>query len=112
LGKCLLAYQDPLLRERIITSLDYTRATPNSISTPEQLRKDLAAIHLKGYAFDNGESSLEVRCIAVPVFDLDRHLIGAVSVSGTSGKFSGDKLPLIVDKVKACAVQITSELMF
>lgn len=111
LGKCLLAYQDSVHRERLVTTLDYTQATANSISTPESLRKELATIRLRSYAFDNAEGGLEIRCIAVPVFDLDGHLIGAVSVVGTINKFTSDKLPKIVELVKRTANSITSGLM-
>ncbi|NLK85438.1 MAG: IclR family transcriptional regulator [Aeromonadales bacterium] len=111
LGKCLLAYQESTLREKLITTLDYTLATANSIATPQALRKELASIHNRGFAYDNGEGSLEIRCVAVPVFDLDSHLMGAISVSGTITKFSSDKLSGIVDKVKKSAIQISSSLM-
>ena len=111
LGKCLLAYQEATQRENIIRTLDYTPATANSITTPEALRKELASIHLRGFSYDNGEGGLEIRCVAVPVFDQDSHLIGAISIVGTINKFTTDKLSAIIEKAKKTALQITSGLM-
>ncbi|MBE6423609.1 IclR family transcriptional regulator [Succinivibrio dextrinosolvens] len=111
LGKCLLAYQDSMLRERIVTTLDYTPATANSITSPEALRKELAQIRNRGYAFDNAEVGLELRCIAVPIFDLDNHLIGAISVVGTINNFTTAKLPSIIDLMKRSSISISSGLM-
>ena len=111
IGKCLLAYQESVRRESILNSLDYTKKTANSIATPRALRKELASIHIRGFAYDNGEGNLEIRCIAVPIIDLDGHLIGAISVSGTISKFVSDKLPSIVEMVKKTANQITSNLL-
>ena len=111
IGKCLLAYQESSLREKIVSTLDYSLATANSISSPQILRKELASIQNRGFAYDNGEGSLEIRCIAAPLFDLDGHLMGAISLSGTINKFGSDKLPEIVDKVKKCSSSITSSLM-
>ena len=111
LGKCLLAYQDSVLRERLVKNLDYTQATANSISNPESLRKELANIRYRGFAYDNGEQGLEIRCVAVPVFDLDNHLLGAISIVGTINKFSADRLPNIVEKLKLCSQQVTQGLM-
>ena len=111
IGKCLLAYQESVRRESILNSLDYTKKTANSIATPQALRKELASIHNRGFAYDNGECNLEIRCIAVPIIDLDGHLIGAISVSGTISKFVSDKLPSIVEMVKKTANQITSNLL-
>ncbi len=111
LGKCLLAYQDSTLRERIITSLDYSPATANSITKPEALRKELALIINRGYSFDNAELGLEIRCVAVPIFDLDGHLIGAISVTGTVNNFTSAKLPSVIDLIKRCSSEISSGLM-
>lgn len=111
LGKCLLAYQEATQRENIIRTLDYTPATANSITTPEALRKELASIHLRGFSYDNGEGGLEIRCVAVPVFDQDSHLIGAISIVGTINKFTTDKLSAIIEKAKKTALQIISGLM-
>ena len=111
IGKCLLAYQESVRRESILNSLDYTKKTANSIATPQALRKELASIHNRGLAYDNGEGNLEIRSIAVPIIDLDGHLIGAISGSGTISKFVSDKLPSIVEMVKKTANQITSNLL-
>ena len=111
LGKCLLAYSSSSRREQIINSLDYSRATANSIATPEALRKELAVIHNRGYAFDNGEENLDIRSVSAPILDFDNHLIGAISTIGTTRKFSKDALPSIIDKIKLVTMQIKSDLM-
>ena len=71
----------------------------------------LQYIHLRGFSYDNGEGGLEIRCVAVPVFDQDSHLIGAISIVGTINKFTTDKLSAIIEKAKKTALQITSGLM-
>ncbi len=111
LGKCLLAYQDSTIREQIIQSLNYTQATANSISNPRTLRKELAQIINRGYAYDNAESGLEIRCIAAPVFDFDSQLMGAISVTGTINHFTSTTLPRIIELVKRTASSISSGMM-
>ena len=106
LGKCLLAFQNSELRERILTSLDYTPITSTSITSPEALRRELANIQLQGWAFDNSEGEAEIRCIAVPVFDGEHNLLGAISIVGTINKFSTDVLPNIVEKVKTDSIML------
>lgn len=111
LGKCLLAYQDSILREKIVSSLDYAVAKGGFLSSPEILRKELASIRLRGYAYDNGENGLEFRCLAVPVFDQDSHLLGALSVVGTINKFTSDKLSDLLALAKKTAKEISTGLM-
>ena len=111
LGKCLLAFQSSDLRERIISSIDYTPVTSTSITSPEALRRELASIRLQGWAFDNSEGEAEIRCVAVPVFDHERNLLGAISVVGSVNKFTKEVISIVVDKAKKCALDITDSLM-
>ncbi|MDD7022960.1 MAG: IclR family transcriptional regulator [Aeromonadales bacterium] len=110
LGKCLLAFQDADPRARIIDSLDFTKATPTSIGSPEELRKELATIRLQKWAFDNSEGESGIRCVAVPVFDKGGKLLGAVSIVGTITAFTDDKIPGIVALSKECSKNITNSL--
>jgi IclR family KDG regulon transcriptional repressor len=111
IGKCLLAFQDNGLREQIIQNLDYTQATANSISNPKTLRKELAQIINRGYAYDNAESGLEIRCVAAPVFDFDNRLMGAISVVGTINHFTAASLTRIIELVKRTASSISLGMM-
>lgn len=111
LGKCLLAYQPPELRERLLSTLDYTPVTPNSITSAEALRAELANIRLQGWALDNNEGEAEIRCVAVPVFDPDNHLLGAISIVGTLSRFTPEAIPEVVVRAKQCALNISSSLI-
>ncbi|MDY6321395.1 MAG: IclR family transcriptional regulator [Succinivibrio sp.] len=110
LGKCLLAFQPDALRERIISTLDYTPATPTSITNPEDLRKELSRIRLQKWAYDNSEGENDIRCVAVPVFDREGNLMGAVSIVGTIVKFTQELIPEIVKSAKSCAAAVTEAL--
>ena len=111
LGKCLLAFQEDKVIERIIKKLDYTPLTPTSIKTPEALLEELHKIRVKGWAFDNSEAESEIRCVAVPIFASDgAQLLGAISLVGTITKFSLTVIDDIVDQVKDCAHKIEALL--
>lgn len=111
LGKCLLAFQPSELRERLLSNLDYTPVTATSITSPEDLRRELASIRLQGWAFDNSEGEAEIRCVAVPVFDHEHNLLGAISIVGSFNKFTDDIIPKVVEITKRCASEITDSLM-
>ena len=111
IGKCLLAYQESGLRERILSNLDYTPITPTSITSPEALRRELANIRLQGWAFDNSEGEAEIRCVAVPVFGHERNLLGSISIVGTLNKFNSETIPAVVEMLKKCARDITDSLI-
>ena len=80
LGKAMLAYMPQ-------TDIPLPSFTPQTICDPNILQKALADIRERGYAIDNMEHEVGIKCVAVPVFGTDGRVIAAVSVSGPSMRF-------------------------
>lgn len=81
-GKMLLsALSDEELAARYGGGKTLPAMTPNSLTSFERLRRELAAIRQRGLAFDDCESNLDVRCVAAPVYDRDGTMVAAMSVS-------------------------------
>ncbi len=110
LGKCLLAYQDEGLREKLLNTLDYIQVSPNSITSAADLRKELAQIRLQGWALDNNENEAEIKCVACPSVNSTRQLQGAISIVGTLNKFRDEELPAVVAQTRQCAASIERSL--
>jgi DNA-binding IclR family transcriptional regulator len=90
LGKVLLA-NVPLDRMSLhVPDEPFPGRTDATITTEEQLTKELRKIQRRGYAFDDNEWSMGLRCLAVPVPIAD---VGAaaVSVAGPSAEFVADR---------------------
>jgi IclR family transcriptional regulator, KDG regulon repressor len=81
-GKALLASL-PLgeLDARYPTDADLPVMTPNSIRTRRALHAELEATRARGYALDDCESNIAVRCVAAPVIDGSGAAVAAISVS-------------------------------
>ncbi|MGU3523576.1 IclR family transcriptional regulator [Enterobacteriaceae bacterium C23F] len=107
IGKCLLAWQPEPEREAIIATLDWQKATPTTITTPEGLREELARIRARGWSFDNGEDYPDVRCVAAPVFNASNQLTAAISVVGTRLQINDDNRDYLAGKAIACAKDIS-----
>lgn len=60
------------------------RYTRNTITTTDRLLKELRLIRSRGYAFDLGEHSEEVWCVAAAVVDHLGHTACVLSISGPS----------------------------
>lgn len=100
LGKALLAFGD----FPISSSLE--RRTPMTITDHELLDAELERTRQRGFAIDDEEYDIGVRCVAVPVFDFRGKVIGAIGISGPTSRVSKEKLP----KLSSVVVQIGQEL--
>jgi len=55
--------------------------TPSSITTMKRLLTELAIIRQRGFAFDNSETTLDVECVAAPVYNYESNMVAAMSIS-------------------------------
>ncbi len=88
LGKAMLAYLPRERVEGIIQRHGLPARTPNTITSPERLFEELAAIRARGFSIDNVENEEGIRCVGAPVFDHTGAVAGAVSVSGSVATIS------------------------
>lgn len=81
LGKSMLAClpQNQLLN--LYPDSEFERFTKNTITTKEELIKEIMEVRKRGYAIDSGEYSSKIRCIAVPIIGFDNECIAAISCS-------------------------------
>jgi IclR family KDG regulon transcriptional repressor len=69
LGKVLLAGLDESDARRMIHGRSWKAPTPNSITDPKRLEREVSAARENGYALDREEIELGLTCVAAPVVD-------------------------------------------
>jgi IclR family acetate operon transcriptional repressor len=82
-GKVLLAYGDGAALDRVLAA-PLARFTERTITEPERLRAELAAVRRRGYATAMGEIEEGLNAVAAPIYDAGGQVVAAVSVSGPS----------------------------
>ncbi len=105
-GKVLLAYAPELLRHQFLSKATFAKYTPKTITSAATLRKALDKIRKQGYAIDDQEEEIEVRCIAVPVFNDGNEFVAALGVTGTVGQITAENCPMLVSLTKRAAARI------
>lgn len=60
----------------------FPRMTPNTVTSAKRLLKELRAVRVRGYALDEEEHELGVRCVAAPVRNHEGKVVAAISVAG------------------------------
>lgn len=87
LGKSILAFGNYDLE--LIKLNQYTHNTITDMSFLEQVIEEVKE---NGYSIDNSEYQDNMSCVAVPLFNHENILIGAVGISGTKERLSIEKL--------------------
>jgi len=108
LGKALLA---TLSREELLDLYPdevLPGKTPNSIQRRTDLLSHLEECAERGYAVDDEESSLGVRCVGVPVFDPHGGGLLAISVTSVPARIDGQDLEHASQAVRAAAALVTA----
>lgn len=82
LGKTLLAHQTADQVENILSEIDLTAYTANTITDTSNLRRELEKVRKRGYAVEDQELALGRACIAAPVRDRTSAVVAALSISG------------------------------
>lgn len=109
-GKAITAFLPPAEQDRILENTDLSTLTENTLTDPAQIRLEWAVTAQRGYAIDNEEIEIGLRCVAAPIFGYEGRPIAAMSVSASSGRLSLELLDQVAADVKAAAAQISRRL--
>jgi DNA-binding IclR family transcriptional regulator len=80
LGKAILAFSINASLEAVVAGSLLPR-TPNSIISAKALEAELALTRSRGYAIDNEENEIGIRCVGAPILDYTATPIAAISIS-------------------------------
>lgn len=91
LGKCMLAcLPDGVVRD-FYTHEGLRSFTPNTITDLNELLRELTETRQRGFAIDHVEHELGVKCVAAPVWNHEKLVVGAISVSGPDNRMSEER---------------------
>ena len=107
-GKVLLAHAHGPMLEDLLSRGHLTRHTMNTIASGNELRAELAHVRRVGFAYDDQEEELDVRCIAVPVFDAMGRFNASLGLTGTISQIYEDNTRLLIEAARRTAVAIGS----
>ncbi len=108
-GKVLLAYMEPALRQRILSTMALPRETQRTIIDRGRLEQELNETCSIGYSADDEEHALGLRCVAAPLFDELGRAVAAISVSGPSARIPVERLPVLGRMVAQAAREATRD---
>jgi len=105
-GKVFLAYRGVPEGLRLIPF------TPHTKTRLAELLQELGEVRAQGYALDNEEKELGVRCVAAPVFGPSGEVVAAISLSAPASRLSLEAARRLAPRVMAAAQRASLRLGF
>lgn len=110
LGKALAAFAPEQNVRRWVVARGLTRHNARTIVTLQALAEELARVREQGYAVDDEEEEIGLRCVGAPVFGADGAVAAAISVSGSKSQVPLSRIPLLGATLTATAADISAHL--
>ena len=110
LGKAMLSCLDDQDVKNIFREQVLKPYTPNTVKTPGHLLTELRMIRKRGYAVDNEEIEIGLRCVGAPIRDYSGTMVGAISVAAPAARLAGQKIYAVGRLVVSTAEEISEKL--
>jgi IclR family acetate operon transcriptional repressor len=107
-GKALLAHLPPGDVHALLKRTGMPAQTEHTITEPARFAEEIDRVRAQGYAMDDGEQEIGVRCVAVPVLGTSNRL--AISVSGPAPRMTPDVVERAVPLLRQAAEDLADEL--
>jgi DNA-binding IclR family transcriptional regulator len=109
-GKAMLAWLDDSEVEEIVQRRGLSRFTSKTITTLAELRVELAKVRELGFAVDDEEHEVDVRCVAAVVRDHEGRPTAALSVAAPSFRIPKTRIPVFAKTICKAADELSREL--
>jgi IclR family transcriptional regulator, KDG regulon repressor len=109
LGKALLSSQTPEMLQSMLSKYTFDRFTRKTMVSLPAFMSELERVREQGYAVDNEEEELGVRCVASPIV-VDGAAVGAVSVTGTVTQIPPESVAAVGEMLRTAAWHVKAQL--
>lgn len=110
LGKVLMADLDWPEAKALLSRIERTRMTINTIVNIGRLREELLKVGSQGYALDAEERTIGVRAVGAPVRDHSGRVVAAISAAGPAFRIAGASHELLIWQVQKLAAEFSQRL--
>ncbi len=105
----LLNYTEEQL-QTLVAVRGLPKFTSHTITDLDDLQHELKKVKAQGFAVDDEECEVGVRCVAVPVRDLSRSVIASISLSAPSSRLDSYKFDQVVRFLKDIGQKASVEM--
>lgn len=114
-GKSVAAYLPEDELDELIRLRGLHAYTPRTITSVGMLKAHLAMVAERGYAVDDEEFDLGIRCVAAPIRSFRNEVVGSIGISGSIVTMTLEKIgevsPIVVETAERISRNLGNGLM-
>jgi IclR family KDG regulon transcriptional repressor len=110
IGKALISYAGEAELEQLFRSRGLPKHNENTVCSLEVLKSHLLQVKRRGFATDDEEHELGVRCIASPIFNYLGGVVGAICAFSPTTRLSRSEMLNVGVEVAKAAKEISRSL--
>jgi len=88
----------------------FHKNTVNTLIDPKEIKKELKLVAANGYAFDDQQYAIGVRCLASPIYNFEDKVVGAINITGHISTMSDDRIDFFREKVINAALEASRRM--
>ena len=108
-GKALYCQDSGVALEQVL-DLPLIQFTERTVGSIPVLMEELRRTRERGYAIDDEELTLDVRCVAAPIYDIYGVVTACVGISGPTTRVPPERLGELGEEVRLAAITITNNV--
>ncbi|MGF9977155.1 IclR family transcriptional regulator [Viridibacillus arvi] len=110
IGKVLLAFSSDEDQKTLINNIDFTPMTAQTFQEKDLFLRHIQEINKRGYAIDDEETEIGMRCIAAPIL-INHEVVAAFAISGSTESISRRKFIQLSKKIIKYSHLVAEELI-
>lgn len=107
MGKAIIASWPDEAIEALVQRHGLRPATEHSLRTRAAVKAEIGQTRARGYAFDNEEFTIGMRCVAAVVWSPFGEPVGALSVSALAARLRQEDMAAMGENVRRLAAELT-----
>lgn len=109
-GKALAAYLPESALDDLLARQPLIRQTENTIVNAEEFKAYLATVRKEGYAVEDEEGEIGIRCIGAPIFNFQQEVVAALSVTAVRADLPAVRFQEVGTALKEVCAKISIEM--
>lgn len=110
LGKAMLSRRPDGDLTRVIGRAELKARTPHTVTDAAALLRAIGKAKADGFAIDDQENEIGMRCVAAPIVTGDGLAIGAISISGPTSRMTSEVVQALAARLRAGCAMIADAL--